>query len=168
VVSVIAIRTYQEEDAEQVGRLIATTFREFNLAFADAEKQELFLGPFRHAISTNAAHREAIARVIRSEMVFVAEKEGQIVGVLRGRTDCLASLFVRGDYHRQGIGRKLVEVFEKECRRRGATIIRLAATEYAVPFYLALGYKRSTGLRNGHSFDGHGLPVQPMRKVIDD
>jgi predicted N-acetyltransferase YhbS len=166
--SMIVIRTYQEEDAEEVGRLIAATFREFNLGFADAEQQALFLGPFRHAGSPEQVHREAIARVIRSEMVFVAEDDDQIVGVLRGRSDCLASLFVRSDYHRQGIGRRLVEVFEQECRRQGVTIIRVAATEYAVSFYLALGYKRSTGLRKGHSFDGRGLPVQPMRKVIGD
>jgi GNAT superfamily N-acetyltransferase len=162
----VHIRDYREEDAGAVGRLIAATFSEFNLAFADAGQRALFLGPFRYAGSDDPAHRAAIARVIRSDMVFVAEADGEIVGVLRGRVDCLASLFVRGDHHRQGIGRRLVEYFEAECRRRGATVIRLAATEYAVPFYLALGYKRSTGLRQGWSFDGRGLPIQPMRKVL--
>lgn len=99
-------------------------------------------------------------------MVFVAEDEGAIVGVLRGRIDRLASLFVHRDYHRQGIGRRLVECFEQECLRRGGTVIRVAATEYAVPFYLAMGYKRSTGLRAGWSFEGRGLTIQPMKKTL--
>lgn len=162
----ITIREYQERDASSVGRLIAVTYSEFNLAFASPEEIGAFLGPFRHAESTQEAHREAIARVIRSEMVFVAEAEGTIIGVLRGRKDRLASLFVHGNYHRQGIGRQLVERFEEECRRRGATVIRVAATVYGVPFYRAMGYRRSTGLRYSRSFEGRGLPVQPMRKVL--
>ena len=36
----------------------------------------------------------------------------------------------------------------------------------AVPFYLAMGYVRSTGVRSCWSFEGRGLPVQPMRKVL--
>jgi hypothetical protein len=29
-----------------------------------------------------------------------------------------------------------------------------------------LGYKRSTGRRTAWSFQGHGLPVQPMKKAL--
>jgi GNAT superfamily N-acetyltransferase len=162
----ITMRCYQESDAERVGRLIADTYREFNLSFVPPEEVGLFLGPFRHSRSQEQAHQEAIAQVIRSAMVLVAEDDGELVGVLRGRKERLASLFVRGDYHRRGIGRQLVERFEQECRRQGATVIRVAATLTAVPFYLALGYKRSTGVRTGWSFEGRGLRVQPMRKVL--
>lgn len=162
----ITICDYQERDATRVGCLIAVTYSEFNLAFASPEQLAAFLGPFRHAESTDPSHRKAIAWVIRSEMVFVAEDESTIVGVLRGRKDRLASLFVRRDYHRRGIGRQLVERFEEECRQRGSTVIRVASTVYAVPFYLAMGYKRSTSLRSGWSFEGRGLQVQPMRKAL--
>jgi GNAT superfamily N-acetyltransferase len=166
VVNGITIRDYCEKDAQSVGRLIADTFSEFNLGFASPAQRRAFLGPFLHARSPEQAHQEAIARVIRSEMVFVAEEAGEIVGVLRARRQRLASLFVRGDCHRQGIGRKLVEHFEEESRRQGVTVIRVAATLYGVPFYLALGYKRSTGLRSGRSFEGRGLPYQPMKKLL--
>lgn len=77
-----------------------------------------------------------------------------------------ASLFVRGDHHRQGIGRRLVERFEQASLEQGVRVIRVAATMYGIPFYLAMGYKRSTGVRSGWSFDGHGLPCQPMRKIL--
>jgi GNAT superfamily N-acetyltransferase len=163
----ITIRCYDEADAERVGKLIADTHSRFNLAFVPPEELGKFLGPFRCAGSPESAHQEAIARTIRSAMVYVAEDEGEIVGVLRGRNERLASLFVLGDHHRQGIGRRLVERFEAESLRQGATVIRVAATEYAVPFYLAMGYKRSTRVRSGWSFEGRGLPVQPMKKVLN-
>ena len=162
----IIIRDYQECDAGRVGQLIADTYCEFNLSFAPAKERGAFLGPFQHAGSPEKAHQEAIARVIRASMVFVAEKDGEIVGVLRGRKDKLQSLFVRGDHHRQGIGRRLVERFEGECRAQGSTAIRLMSTLYAVPFYQALGYKKTTGVRRMRSFEGEGLPYQPMKKVL--
>ena len=162
----ISIRNYTERDAESVGILIADTYTEFNLSFVSSEELDLFLGPFQYARSKEKAHQEAISQVIKSAMVFVAENDREIVGVLRGRKVRLGSLFVRADYHRQGIGRKLVEHFEKECLREGPTVIRVAATLYAVPFYQAMGYKKSTGVRIGWSFDGRGLKIQPMRKVL--
>jgi putative acetyltransferase len=162
----ITIRAYREGDAPAVGRLIADTYGDYNLTFVSPEERGPFLGPFEHARSPDPAHREAIARTIRSEMVFVAEDDGEIVGVLRGRRERLGSLFVRGDRHRRGIGRRLVEHFEQECRRQGMAVIRVAATLYAVPFYLAMGYKRSTGVRTGWSFQGRGLRIQPMKKTL--
>jgi len=50
------IRTYREEDAPAVGRLIAATYREYNLSHADPEEQERLLGPFRHAFSADPGH----------------------------------------------------------------------------------------------------------------
>ena len=162
----ITIREYTEDDAECVGRLIADTYSEFNLAYLSQEDMNLGLGPFQYAWSLDKAHQQEIARMIRSEWVFVAEDEGEIVGVLRGRKGRLASLFVRGDHHRQGIGRMLVERFELECQKYAPMAIRLAATVYGVPFYTAMGYKKSTGLRFSSSFDFRGLPTQPMRKML--
>jgi len=162
----ITIRRYRLDDAQSVGRLIADTYGEFNLSFLVPTDRGPFLGPFQHARSTEKAHQEAIAQTICSEMVFVAEEDGEIVGVLRGRRERLASLFVCGDCHRRGIGRSLVERFEQECLDQRVTVIRVASTLYAVPFYLAMGYKRSTGVRIGWSFEGRGLQYQPMRKVL--
>jgi GNAT superfamily N-acetyltransferase len=166
VSQMIAIVVYEDRHAEAVGRLIADTYGHFNLSFASPEQRALLLGPFQHAYSGEQAHQQAIARVLRSEMAYVAEEDGEIVGVLRGRKERLGSLFVRGDRHRRGIGRMLVERFEQECLERSMSVIRVASSLYAVPFYLEMGYKRSTGLRCGWSFGGTGLQIQPMRKVL--
>jgi len=164
--SLIIVRDYREFDADCVGILIADTYSEFNLAFESPEERDKFLGPFQYARSQKRSHREAIAKVISASTVFVAEKDGEIVGVLRGRKDKLQSLFVRGDFHRQGIGGRLVLKFEQNCVGQGAQEIRLMSTLYAVPFYQAIGYNKSTGVRRMKSFDGEGLKYQPMKKVL--
>jgi GNAT superfamily N-acetyltransferase len=164
----VTIRMFEERDVAGIGRLIADTYSQFNLSFLPEEQVGLFLGPFQHAYSDDPEHIAAIANVVRSEIVLVAEADdGVIVGVLRGRKERLASLFVRGDFQRQGIGRQLVQRFEEESIKLGVKVIRLSATLFAVPFYLAMGYKRSTNVRIGWSFEGRGLPNQPMRKVLD-
>jgi GNAT superfamily N-acetyltransferase len=160
------IRNYRRSDAAGVGILIADTYEAFNLSYASPQERALLLGPFRHARSPERECRDAIAEVIRADMVFVAEDEGEIVGVLRGSSGRLRSLFVRGDHHRQGLGRRLVEQFEQACLCQGATTIRVASTLYAVPFYTSVGYKKTTGVRTMRSFEGSGLQYQPMKKVL--
>ncbi len=161
------IRKYHEKnDAQSVGRLIAETYRKFNLDFTSPTEQRKLLGPFHYAWSADPTHRQAIARVLRTDMIFIAEDGIQIVGVLRCRPGRLQSLFVQEDHHRQGIGRRLVAACEQWCARHGSRVIYLAATLYAVPFYLALGYWRSTGIRHGRSFEGRGLIYQPMKKYL--
>ena len=162
----ITIRNYKENDAKEVGQLIADTYSEFNLSFASSEDRNLMLGPFRHAWSLDPSHQRAIMEILRSPMFYVAEIEDEIAGILRGRKERLASLFVRKDFHHQGIGRKLVTYFENESLKQGTSFIRVAATLYAIPFYLRLGYKKSSGLRNSWSFEGYGFPYQPMKKTI--
>jgi GNAT superfamily N-acetyltransferase len=161
------LRNYDEKtDALAVGLLIAETYRKHSLDFASPDEQEKLLGPFRYAWSADPFHRDAIKSVLRTEMIFVAEDGDQIVDVLRCRPSRLQSLFVREDHHRQDIGRELVKRCEPECAQRGSRSIHLAATLYAVPFYTAVGYKKSTGICHGWSFEGVGLIVQPMKKHI--
>jgi len=162
----ITIRNYTENDAEEIGRLIADTYTEFNLSFASPEDRNLMLGPFCHAHSSDESHRKGIVEILRSPMFYVAESNGKIAGILRGRKERLASLFVRKASHHQGIGHQLVAHFETESLSHGVSVIRVAATLYAIPFYLKLGYKKSSGLRNSWSFEGYGFPYQPMKKII--
>lgn len=160
------IRDYQKSDAPAVGLLIKETYSEFNLDFLPAEELPPYLGPFAFAGLDDPERLEDIHAVILSELVFVADVDGQIAGVLRGRLNRLGSLFVAKEYHHQGIGAALVEHFEEAVREQGSQVIRVASSLYAVPFYLKMGYKRSTGVRVGWSFQGQGLPIQPMKKTL--
>jgi GNAT superfamily N-acetyltransferase len=168
----ITIRTFRDDDTASVGRLIASAYSAFNLGFATPDQQASLLGPFRFAESEEPAHRTAIAKAIGAPMVLVAEEAGAIVGVLRGgRLDrrgrtVLQSLFVAADHQRRGFGRRLVTRFEQVCLARDVAVVKVASTLYAVPFYQALAYKRSTGVRTMRSFQSSGLPYQPMKKAI--
>ncbi len=163
----VRVRPYNEAvDAGAVGQLIADTFRSDNLSHLDATAQSEMLGPFRHARSKDLVHQDAIREAIRSEIVLVAERDGRIVGVLRGRPTRLGSLFVLGEQQRSGVGRILVNRFEEEVRRKHGIVLHVAATLNAVPFYKEMGYKRSTGVRSMRIFDGAGFRYQPMRKVL--
>lgn len=158
------IRVATKADTPAIGQLIATTYRKYNLSHADPEEQDRLLGPFRHAFSDNPEHQEAILGVVTSPMLYVAEDGDKIVGVLRGRENVLASLFVDGTYHRRGVGRKLVERFEKDSRKLGVDWIRVTSALFAVPFYQSMGYKKTTGVRPCHSFEGTDFRQQPMKK----
>ncbi len=170
--SMYQIRRYAKSDATYVGVLIADAYAKFNLAQMTFDQRSAMLGPFAFAQSSLPEHREAVASAISAPSVWVAETDGEIVGVLRGgRTDhkgrtVLSSLLVNGRHHRQGIGRALVECFEHEYAGRGLSVFKLAATLYAVPFYLSVGYKKSTSVRTLESFGEPGLPYQPMKKTL--
>jgi len=163
----VKIRNYREADAVKVGRLIADTFREFNLAYASEEEKEKLLGPFRHAHSNRKAHQSQIAEVIRAPWVLVALDADEIVGVLRGSPARLHSLFVSKKRHGCGIGRQLMTAFERRVSKTGAEAITLLSSLYAVPFYQSLGYKRTTRVYCGPCFDDTVFPYQPMKKVLD-
>ena len=162
----IRIREYRARDSRKVGELIAETFGRINLDYASPEERADLLGPFRFARSDTHTHAEEIARVLQAEIALVAVDQRDIVGILRGRPNKLQSLFVQIDRLRQGIGRRLVERFEEECIAQGAGHVRVMSSLYAVPFYQAMGYKKTTGVRKMHSFEGEGLQYQPMKKVF--
>ena len=162
----LTIRKYTPKDSTAVGRLIAETYGQINLAFLPEAQRGPYLGPFRNAHSGNPVQQEEIARLIEAPMVFVAEQDGEIVGVLRGSLGRLHSLFVDQGQRQKGIGRALHASFEAECRKQGAEKITLASTLFAVPFYQKIGYKKSTGVRKGWSFEGEGFLWQPMKKVL--
>lgn len=55
---------------------------------------------------------------------------------------------------------------ESEYSEQGAKVIELAATLHAVPFYLSVGYRKSTNVRSASSFGEPGLLYQPMKKLL--
>ncbi len=104
---------------------------------------------------------------IQAAVVFIAEDEnGNITGLLRGQPGRLHCLFVADWYFFQNTGRLLLEKFEHYNQQLDSPKITLAAHLYSIPFYLRLGYKRSTGIRSGWSFQGRDLKWQPMKKVL--
>jgi GNAT superfamily N-acetyltransferase len=163
----IRLRSYREHDSIAVAILIADVYRQYVLETLPENEKPAYLGPFYNASSPDPAHQQQIAMLIQDTLVFVAEdEEGKITGVLRGRPGRLHGLYVHDWFFFQDTGRKLVERFEQNCRDLGSKKVKLASPLFAVPFYLRMGYKKSTGLRNGPGFGGRNLLWQPMKKKL--
>jgi GNAT superfamily N-acetyltransferase len=151
----ITIRRFRASDTKAVVQMISETFTRFNAPDATPEGARWFLESLKntHNIRT---------RFLQSPICYVACRGSRIVGMVRGRTTTgLNTLFVDGRYHGKGIGRRLVERFERDAAKTGTKVIKLGATMHAVPFYTRMGFKKTTGVRNHH-----GIKVQPMKKAL--
>ncbi|MCC7231863.1 MAG: GNAT family N-acetyltransferase [Bacteroidia bacterium] len=60
-----------------------------------------------------------------------------------GNEGQIRSMAVRQDLQRSGLGTFVLNALEKEAMNRGLSKIVLDAREYAVPFYLKNGYKKT-------------------------
>ncbi|MBQ2803266.1 MAG: GNAT family N-acetyltransferase [Lachnospiraceae bacterium] len=75
--------------------------------------------------------------------MMVALDEGRIIGAASIRnSNHLSLLFVDEDYHRRGVGRKLMErLFEYLKLEAGERYMSLNAAPYAIHFYHKLGFR---------------------------
>lgn len=81
-----------------------------------------------------------------------------LVGMLALRNACHISLaFVRGDFHRQGIGRMLYAEAKNYALAKGAKKITVNASDYGIPFYRAIGF-RETDMQQ----EADGIIYTPM------
>lgn len=151
------IRKYKDKDIQQVASVISETFHKFNFKdnpLNSAKEYVEFYNP--------KSELEEIRKEFKTSTdFFIIENNGRVLGLLRAKENRIVNLFVVGDFHRKGIGKLLVERFEKECRKRKYQEIVLRSSLFAIPFYQAVGYKKTTGVRISK-----GLTVQPMKKKI--
>ena len=154
-----------ESDAASVGQLIADTYGRFNLAFVSADELASCLAPSVMRCRSSQLTERPSAQVIQAPLVFVAEEDGEIVGVLRGRQERLASLFVRGDRHRHGIGRRLVAQFEQVSIAKGHGV---PGRRDALRDPVLHRFRLPEDDRGPQRLElrGAGLRYQPMKKVV--
>ena len=72
--------------------------------------------------------------------IYAAYKADKMIGVVATRSNGnhIALFFVDGNYHRQGIGKKLFEVVLKQ---NNSGYITVNSSPYAVPIYHKLGFQ---------------------------
>ncbi|QRG68514.1 GNAT family N-acetyltransferase [Brevibacillus choshinensis] len=83
-----------------------------------------------------------------SDLVMVAEKDGNVVGVVVGTIDGSRAFFYRlavlPSEQGTGIGRQLVEAIEKRFKQRGVNRVLIMVNQdnpEVLPFYHSLGYE---------------------------
>lgn len=105
----------------------------------DVEK-EAFNASFRDVLNTSSAH------------LLVAEKNKVVVAYLlgfehaafytNGRVSWVEEVYVNQDYRKEGLGRLLMDAFEKNAQQRASKLVALS-TRRAGDFYESLGYEAS-------------------------
>ena len=115
------IRRSRPEDADEIAATFTASFET--------------LLTFLPNLHTHEEHRHFITEIVPVDHeVWVAEEDGRIVGLAAIGEDTLGHLYVRPDYHGQGIGSALLHK-TKELRPQGFTLWTFPQNEKACRFY---------------------------------
>jgi ribosomal protein S18 acetylase RimI-like enzyme len=138
------IRTYKKTDFNEVVELIRDTFSKYNSKDGTKKGIKNYLSHF----SKNNLN-EIKESFNSSDIFYVAEVDGKINGIVRGRKSKkfersfhLSNLFISGKYHRKGIATKLYQKFESKAIKLKGKKITINSSIYAVPFYSKMGFKK--------------------------
>lgn len=153
----IKIRKYKKEDLIACANLTRNTYRDFCFSDGDTAASKRYMDMYD--IKKNADQTRRMMEM--SKIFFVALMKDEIVGLVRGSKERIRGLYVSSKHHKAGIGKLLVERFEKEAHNQKSKEIKARASLYAIPFYQKMGFKKTTGIR----LMG-GVKVQPMRKYL--
>ena len=139
----IFIRRLSEEEKPSALALIWKVFLKFEAPEYSSEGTEFF----RSILDD----KEYI-----SEREFIGAFDGEkLVGVISmGRSPHINFFFVREEYHRRGIGRRL---FETAVKSRPEKCITVNASPYAVPVYRRLGFVPTDKMQ-----ETKGIKFSPM------
>ena len=138
--------------------LAMTTFRQFNGKdyFTDSAIQKV-LDSWNYK-----KNKYFLEDMNRTDIYYLSfEADNTLSGLIRGTRDKINSLFVKGNFHKRGIGSLLLQKFEYEAALQGSREIKLKSSVYAVMFYEKMGFRKTSGLINYE-----GLKVYSMQKDI--
>ncbi len=129
------VRSAYRDEWEEAMALAWRTFLRFEADVYTAEG----VRNFENFITDTTLHRMF---VMGAYQMFVAVADGKIVGMITLRDSThISLLFVDERYHRQGIGRALLEYLEDYMlREMGARRVTVNASPYGVGFYHRLGF----------------------------
>jgi len=153
------IRKFKKADTRKVALLIIKTFRKFNTK--KRHKKGAVQKYINYYDTKKNSFNKLYKNISKTPIFFLAIDKEKIVGIIRGKSQRIINLYVDGGYQKKGIGKALINKFEKEARKNKSKEIKIRASSYAVPFYKKMGYKKTTGIRFFI-----GLIINPMKKSL--
>lgn len=141
----IGVRRFEEKDADEVSKLIVRNFLEVNHKdYGIAAMKEL----------AKAYDAKKVLNIANYAHMYVFEWKDKIIGVgaissLWGsETESIfLTIFVLPEFHKKGIGRKIINTLEKDDLYVRATRIEIPASITATEFYRKLGYDYKNGVK---------------------
>lgn len=152
----IKIVRFKPEYIKDISKVLIKTYVKFCSSDATSEGVENLK---KHNDWRDPRFRE---RTKKKDFVFVAKDNRKIVGVIMGDKDRLSGFAVLGDWHKKGIGTKLLQKFEEEAKKLSWKNIKARSSLHALNFYRKQGYKKTTGIRN---IDGN--KYQGVKKILE-
>lgn len=153
------IRKGNKKDIIESANLARNTFKKFNIN----EGTKKGIKEYLEYYNTNKNLKKIEKSFSKNPLFFVATEKDKLIGVIRGRKNKITNIFIKKEYHNKGLGKKLIEKFEKEAKKQRSKEIKVRASLYSIPFYNKAGYKKTAGIKK--IFKG-GLRIQPMKKEL--
>lgn len=127
------IRKFKNKDAEEVFNFIKKGFQDINSPYYSQES-------IIEQIESNTPEK-LIEKSIKVNYFVVTEKN-KILGIGGFDKKKIFTFFVDSEYHRKGVGRKIMLKVLSEARKKGIKKLDCWSTFYAERFYSSFGFER--------------------------
>ena len=126
------VRKFRASDANRVAQIIRRCLFEVNIK--DYPKR---------VIDSMCDHfsPQNLIELAKRRDVYVLVHEDKILGTGNLRENNVRSVFVDPDFHRIGVGKRLMKHLENLLKKKGYKTVELFSSVTALEFYKTLGYK---------------------------
>jgi GNAT superfamily N-acetyltransferase len=158
----VNVRAMSADDSKAVSRLILTLFDEFVAPGYSKKASKTFRRQTRRQ-SRCAELGEGESRLVAETLVDGVRDE--LIGVIGVRdVSHVHWLWVRKDWHRNGVASILMANVIAEIREQRADVMKITlnSSPYAIPFYLRLGFQIC-----GDEVDKKGIICTPMKLDLE-
>ncbi len=130
----VTIRKFRKGDAVYVSDLVSRAQR---IVLKDYYPKKLI-----EALCMKNTPPKIIRKsAVRQYFVAVDSDSKKVVGIAGLEGDRIRKFYVDPNFHRKGIGTKLLARIIKEVRKKQIRTLIVGSSHYAVPFYEALGFR---------------------------
>lgn len=159
------IREFEDRDVIEVAKLSRKIFKKFTRSDYFDKSNDLDKEGIQGTLNFFDTEKRSVKEIIecfKSKSIFyVAENDSKIIGMIRGTSQNISSLYIDKKEHKKGIGTKLLKKYEEKAIKQGSDLLTLESTIYAMPFYQKMGFKKMTDIVNSN-----GMKAYIMEKTL--
>jgi len=128
----VEIRAFEIRDAQDVFSIIKECFNKIDLGMHTSSGIQIQL---------EGNSPEKLIEKSHKVRYFVAIQNTKVIGICGHDHERIHTLFIKPDYHHEGIGGKLLDFVLQHAKIEGLSEIRTWSTYFAVDFYKRFGFQ---------------------------